>query len=412
MLAIFLSLIAPTLSMCLLTLGNGLFTTITTLQLQSLNAPTWLIGIVASSYFAGLMVGSYFTKKTFTRIGYIRSFSLFAAFIAVATIAQGTSNFAFWIPCRFVVGYCVAGLFIVVESWFLGHSTEEAKGFVFGFYLSTYYLALACGQLLLLVHYSSPLIAFCLISALASLSIVPVCFTRFSEPAIETKSMLSPLKIFKQAHVGVIGCLVAGLVLGVIFGLYPLFLSHIGQTKAHIAVVLFLTILSGALLQIPIGKVSDHFDRRIVMSIVCMLAFVVSLLLVFFHGSYIIVALLTCPLGGLLYAIYPLSISHTTDRINKEDVIAAISLLTLVYGVGCTVGPLVASTLMASLGNNSFFIYFMVLSIALSAYALLQTRARKPVNEEDKTKFVASKAETPSVIGRSEEEEPVMEDNA
>jgi len=404
-----LSLIAPTLSMALLTVGNGLFTTTTTLQLQSMQVSTWLIGIIASSYFAGLVLGSYFTKRLFTRVGYIRSFALFAAFIAVATIAQGTSNFILWIPCRFVVGYCIAGLFIVVESWFLKQSTEESKGMVFGSYLFTYYLALAGGQLLLLIHFSSPLLIFCLISALASLSIIPVCFTRFSEPGIESEALFSPGLLFQKAHVGIIGCFVAGLVLGVIFGLYPLYLDHIGQNKDNIAIILFLTIIAGALFQIPIGKISDHFDRRLVLSIMCLIAFFVCLLLLFFHQLFIGIAILSCFLGGLVYTIYPLSISHTTDRISPTEVISALSLLTLVYGLGCTIGPLVASTLMTSVGNNSFFMYLGVLMIALGLYAYIQTRQKKPVKDKDKTKFVASKAETPSVIGRADEDDLLKE---
>ena len=410
MLSILISLIAPTLSMSLLTLGNGLFTTTTTLQLHSLHASTWLIGIVSSSYFAGLVLGSYYTKKMFMRIGYIRSFALFAAFIAVATIAQGTSQLIFWIPCRFVVGYCIAGLFVVVESWFLVQSTAESKGTIFGFYLFTYYLSLALGQLLLLINFATPLVIFCLISALASLSIVPVCFTRFPEPAIETESILSPMKIFTQARVGVIGCLLAGLVLGVVFGLYPLFLIHIGFSKSHVAIVIFLTIASGAALQMPIGKISDHFDRRLVMSIICVAALVLSILLIFFHESFLIVAILSCLLGGFLFAIYPLSISHTTDRISHQDVIPALVLLTLFYGIGCTLGPLIASSLMTALGNTSFFIYLAVLTGGLGIYAYHQTKTRKPVKETDKTKFVAAKAETPSVIGRAEDEKPVVDE--
>ena len=54
-----------------------------------------------------------------------------------------------------------------------------------GFYLFLYYLAQSVSQLFLKFEYNPELVAFCIISALACFSIIPVCLTRFATPEPE-----------------------------------------------------------------------------------------------------------------------------------------------------------------------------------------------------------------------------------
>ena len=77
------------------------------------------------------------------RVGHIRAFATFGSLIVVSTLLQGIFyNAIAWLVWRFVYGYSLAGLYLVVEGWLLMQAGKQFKGQVFGIYLMVFYLSL------------------------------------------------------------------------------------------------------------------------------------------------------------------------------------------------------------------------------------------------------------------------------
>ncbi|HCR94492.1 MAG TPA: MFS transporter, partial [Oceanicaulis sp.] len=123
-------------------------------------------------------------------------------------------------------------------------------------------------------------------------------------------------------------------------------------------------------LQWPIGRLSDAWDRRIVIAGVAAAAAVIAALMPMAAQQ----GLMTLTLagffaGGLTMTLYPLSMAHTHDWLEVDQMTPASSALVMVYGGGAMLGPLGTGVLMGALGTNGFAWYLVGLCLALSAYA-------------------------------------------
>ena len=389
------AVIMPVLSMLILTIGNSLFTTVTTLQLKALHTNNFFVGLVAGTFFLGLMVGPYLSQKFIIRVGHIRAYAVFAAVIATATLLQGLFTVpGAWLVLRFIVGYALAGLFIVIETWMLASSDATNKGRVMAFYLLSYYMAQSGGQLLLKIPFANELVPFSIIAGFAVLSILPVAMTRFTAPEMTEMQWVSPVRIYKKAPLGMWASCVSGLILGVIYGIYPLFLLESGIHHQQIATVMCVTILGGAILQLPIGKLSDQFDRRKVLFGLILLLAILSLYLAFVKETYWELLVVSFILGGLSFTIYPISISYTSDRTSATESVAAVSLLTLFYGLGSGIGPILVPVAMHIIGSAGFFMFLFVSAIILATYTLWCIMKRQGIQRKDKSDFMAAAPET------------------
>lgn len=388
-------LLAPLLSVVILALGNGYFTTVSTLQLKHFNAPVWLIGVMAAVYFAGLMIGSYDCQRWIIRVGHIRAYAAFASLMTVSAILQGIAyQPVLWGIWRFLCGYSLAGLYMVIEGWLLASSGQKYKGRAFAVYLCVFYVATACGQLFLKLPITNLIIIFALIALLSSLSVLPVSLTQVNAPIIEQPEIISPWTISKQAPLGVVTCFCSGLVLGVIYGMLPLFFVQIHLPASATAWLMLVTILGGGVLQLPIGRYSDRVDRRWVLAAVCLITAILSLLLIVFHQALWLVFILAFLFGGVVFTINPLGIGNASDYLDPKITISAISTLVLVYGAGSAIGPLVASGFIHFIGPFGIFAYIIVITLPLGLYAMWRV-SRRPAIIPDQTQFQPSSGSAP-----------------
>ena len=385
----FISLIAPILSMCILTLGNGFFTTLTTVQLSNLQMSTVIIGIISATYFAGMMLGSFFSQNIIAQVGHIRSYSVFAALMSICCLFQGvTENPLIWSILRFVCGFALAGLFIVIESWCISSTEIKYKGRIMGFYLFLYYLAQSVSQLFLKFEYNPELVAFCIISALACFSIIPVCLTRFATPEPEKAEFVSPVKYFKIIPLGIIASFISGIVLGCIYTMLPLSLKSVNFSNSQIAYLMSGTILGGVLFQLPIGKLSDIFDRRKVLFAVCIILTISSIVVCIFHRDFLQMFIFCFLVGSVSFAIYPLSISYASDKVDISKTVTVISIITLFYGIGSMLGPLAITGFINYLGGVvGFFLFMTISALILGSYTLWKIYHTIPIDSTEKGSF-------------------------
>ena len=97
-------IVSPLLSLTLLMLAVGLFSTFVSLKLTLTHTNTFILGAVSASYFAGLTLGSVYIEKVISQIGHIRAFSALAALTGSLVLAMSFSMNPFsWMLCRFFI---------------------------------------------------------------------------------------------------------------------------------------------------------------------------------------------------------------------------------------------------------------------------------------------------------------------
>ncbi len=392
------AVIAPIMSLIILVMGNGLFTTFTSLRLKQEGYSPEMVGYVTAAYFLGLVIGSIRSHKLIERIGYIRAFAIFSSCTAAFVMLQSLFIDPWiWMGLRFLSGICLAGHFITIESWLLVKSTTKTKGKVLSIYMIALYASQATGQFFLNIAPIETVIPFAITVIFASLSIVPVCFSRTPAPTIQKPSYLTVFKLYKISPLGVIGSILGGFLLGVIYGLLPIFAGYLDLDTHDAALIVALTIYGGLLLQWPIGYLSDLIDRRKVLFGVSIIIIILSLFIAWINSySYPLLLVSVCLFGGFTFTVCPLSTSHTSDHLeSSDDTIAALGGLILVYGIGAIIGPIIASYCMQILGAPGIFYYFAATSAVLGLYTLWRIFKQTPIPQEEKLTFRTSPRTTP-----------------
>ena len=111
-------------------------------------------------------------------------------------------------------------------------------------------------------------------------------------------------------------------------------------------------VIGGAISNWPLGVLSDRIGRRGVLGMMCLAGTVVSTLLgvVASHWSFAAVAVTGAAWGMIGFPLYSIAVAHTNDFADASEYVKVSAGLLLLYGVGATIGPLVASACMTWYG--------------------------------------------------------------
>ncbi len=380
MLSAVLSVRSLLLSVFLLAAGSGFMATLVSLQLEASGTSPLLIGPVATAYFVGLTVGSLRVTPVIQRVGHIRAFAAFVSLFSASTLAYATyENAAFWAGLRFVDGFCMAGVFVCVESWLNDRAEARSRGTVLAAYMVALYSGQALGQFLLAVSHEKPSMPFMAASILISLAVLPVVLTRMAGPVIEKRPALGLRWLFDASPLGMIGAGVTGLMLGAFYALGAVHARRLGLDLPSIAAFMSAVIVGGILLQWPIGRLSDLLDRRRVIVGTFAAAALVCAGMAMLGGAGWALMLLGAAFGGLTFALYPLCVAHTNDHLSAEDRVAASGGLVLAYSVGAAAGPVPASAAMTVAGPAGLYGFIGLCAAGGLAFALWRQRRSAPV---------------------------------
>ena len=163
------------LGMGVLMLGTGLQSTLLGLRATLEGFPTVVIGVIMSCYYVGYVLGTGTAPPLLRRLGHIRVFATLAALSSAAILLQGCFVNPFtWGAMRIVSGLCLAGIYVVAESWLNDRATRANRGRVFAIYMVVLYVGLGSAQFLLVLSDPSTPTPFMLVSVLISLAMIPI----------------------------------------------------------------------------------------------------------------------------------------------------------------------------------------------------------------------------------------------
>jgi MFS family permease len=373
----------------LMALGVGLLGLLLPIRMSLEWVEPQIAGYVMSAYYAGFVGGSLMAQRIIAQVGHIRAFAAFAATLTAAVMIHAlVFNIPVWGLMRAAVGFCMAGLYAVIESWLNVRSSNELRGRVLSMYTLTIYISSGIGQLAINLDDTAELELFCLAALLTSLSLVPVVMTRVAGPELGNIRPMSLAGLYQASPLGTVVTAGAGLMSGSLYALGAVYGTQIGLSVFENSIFMGAPIIGGFLLQWPIGRLSDRFDRRTVLFGVLASTIAAAVLLgafSFAEGSFLLLATANLLLGGFLATIYPTAVAHAFDYIDRSQMVAANSGMLLAWAVGATAGPLIASSFMA-VGPSGLFVFIAGIAVALALYTRwrMSRRAAKPAEEQSK----------------------------
>ncbi len=345
--------------------------------------PTSLIGLIGSACAAGYVAGCLYAPHLVPSVGHIRVFSVIAALVAVTTLLNIliVTPIA-WILVRAGTGFAFAGATMIIESRLSESATSESRGRVFARYMIVNLASMVIGQLTVTVYGPAGFEPFVLVAIVASLALVPTAIssTRAPDPLHEVK--LDIRRLIRVSPIAVVACFGVGLANGAFGTLAPVYAGAIGLPVYAVALLVAGAIVGGAVMQAPIGKFSDRFERRRVLTLTALagaaLAFTIHLL---DPKDPTTVILLIAALGGTMHTLYPVAVAHANDRALEGEYVAVASGLLLVFGAGSTLAPAIAAPVMQLVRPSAIFLFLACVYLAIAAHVVWRTRIRPPVEE-------------------------------
>ncbi|WP_328185390.1 MFS transporter [Marinobacter sp. OP 3.4] len=394
------SLSALIMSILLLVSGNAFLTTLLGIRLSIEGVEPSVIGWVLVCYSVGFVLGTLYVHRVIARVGHIRAFAVFAALAAVTALVYPLSvTMVLWAVLRILSGFSVAGVLVVIESWFSSRATSSNRGALFAVYQIVFYISAAGGQLVVNLGDPANFMPFTLAAILLTLALIPLSLTRMDAPVIESAERLSFFTLARDSFSGAAGALVCGVLIGSFYALGPVYATMAGLDVSKTSVFMAVAIVAAMLLAWPLGLICDRFDRRRVMFMVSMIAATTAVVVATAGSASIpVLMVLVGVFTGFSATLYPIAVAITNDRLESHQIVAASATLLLSYGIGSVIGPIVMAELMGVLGPSGLFwgsAGFLVLLAIATSYRISHT-PDVPVAEQEH--FVATMPEASSVL--------------
>lgn len=393
----------------LMMLGNGLQGSLLGLRGSLEGFSTSVLGLVMSGYFVGFLAGSLFAPRFVGRVGHIRVFAALASLASAAVLLHSVFLDPWvWGLMRVVTGFSYAGLYIVAESWINDMSDNQNRGRLLGAYMVIQLGAVAGGQYLLQASDPGGANLFMLVAVLVSLAVLPVCLSASRAPDFSAPEAMSFVELYRVSPLGVVGMVLVGMASGTIFGFGAVYAQRAGLTVGEISTFVASLFIGGMVLQWPIGRLSDRFDRRVVITVVSFGAAGAALFAVLLpppvelNGARHVGALFAAMalLGGLAIPLYSLFTAHVNDHVPVRKMVAASSGLIFLNGAGAIAGPNIAAAVMDEVGNTGFFVTLVGVHALVGLFTLYRMTRRAAPSAEQQVDFVAMPVRGTAVVGQ------------
>jgi MFS family permease len=369
--------------------GNGLQGTFIALRGAQEGFSANTIGFMGTAYFCGFLIGCLAIVRIMRAVGHVRAFSAMAAMASAGTLMLALAiDPVVWSIVRFLTGFCFAGLFTVMEAWLNSGVANRDRAQVLGVYRIIDLGSVTSAQFLIPVIGVEGFSIFAVMSIMITLSLVPVSLGDRSNPKPPEDVKLDLRRAWAISPLAAIGCIAVGLTNSAFRTMSPVYAEEIGFSVADVATFISVSIIGGAVIQYPLGYLSDRLDRRVTLLGTTMLALAAALVLAFTVGNaplpnFVAVFIF----GSFAMPLYSLSAAHANDHAAENEFVLINAGLMLFYSVGAVVGPYAASNVMERFGPHSLFLFSAAVYVGLIVVIIYRMGVRPPVPRAERAHF-------------------------
>ncbi|MHA1523589.1 MAG: MFS transporter [Alphaproteobacteria bacterium] len=380
--------------------GNGLQGTFIALRAIEEGFPASQIGLMGAAYFTGFLFACIWVPQLVRLVGHIRVFSALAAVVSAAALALMLLPDPYvWVVLRFASGFCFSGLFTVIESWLNQRTANDDRGRVLSIYRLVDLISVTGAQLLLPVFGTGGTIVFVVTAMAFSLSLVPISLADRSRPAPPESFRFDLKTVWRISPNACLGVFAIGMTNSAFRLIGPVYAREMGLDVGDVVLFLASGILGGAVLQYPLGWMSDRIDRRWPVVLSTSGAVVAGLFLSFspisgntalFAGAFVF--------GAFALPLYSLSLAHANDRADPSQMLLVSAGLLFIFSIGATIGPLVASVIIQRFGPPAFFIYTSTVHAALIVSSFVRMAQSPSAPSSQRSRFVSFLRTSPVIF--------------
>lgn len=343
----------------LMQLGSSLLMTYLALRLDAAGVAEFWGGALMAANALGMVLGGRIGYWLIGRVSHVRAFVVSAGVIVTAVLSHQLSDWLpLWLALRFIVGAAMMCQLMVIESWLNDCAPGERRGGAMSLYMVASYVGMMLGQLLLSLGDGLDALALTGVAIAFAIGLVPMAMHRGMQPSAISQARVKPMLYIRRLPQALGTILASGLLNGCFYGLTPIFAAQSGFTLAQVGQFMALSIAAGLLAQLPLGKLSDRFSRVALIRLTAALLCVAYLPLAFLDApqrDWVMLA--GAVVGFLQFCLYPLGVVHANDNLEPELRVSVAGVLLVTFGIGASIGPLVAGALMQRLGPQALYLF-------------------------------------------------------
>lgn len=369
--------------------GNGLFSTLIAVRGAQEGMTPAQIGWMGTAYFVGFLIGCMMAPKLLRAVGHIRVFAALASLAASATLAMILFIDPYhWMVERLVIGICFSGLFTTIESWLNSGVSNKERGKITGIYRVIDILVVSGAQFLMPVFGTDGFTLFGIMALMISFSLIPVAIGDRSNPKPPAYVRFDLKEVWAISPLACSGCIAIGMTNSAFRFVGPLYAQTIGLSLASVATFISLGVIGGAVLQYPLGWLSDRYDRRWVLIWTTLGAVLAGSFITLIAGANLwLIYIGVFLFGAFSLPLYSLAAAHANDRATGDQFVLLAAGLMFFYGLGATVGPPVSSLLVGWFGPSFLFAFTSATHGTLALVTLWRMRARAAVPSGERGRF-------------------------
>lgn len=343
--------------------------------------PAWLNGLNATMLYLGVIVSAPLLERFVRKYGFRPTIVLGIVLTALATFFLPLwPTLLAWAVMRFVIGFGDSALHYGSQVWVTSVSEKRSLGRAMAYYGMSFSLGFAVGPLiapLVDLHFWLPfvvLIFFCL----ASLFLIFRVENEFPEAEkVKTDSTGRIRLVMIGAGYTLLPAFTYGFLEASLNANLPIFTvrNDIGLAQTSTLITTF--IVASILVQLPLGRLADHFGKKRILQIVLTIGTVLFAIANLAVDHYAWLLVLFALAGAGLGSTYSLGLAHMTEVLPRSLLPTGNMLYSIAFSVGSISGPMIGAFWISLPKDVYFLMYALILGIL--AVSLFTAKA-KPID--------------------------------
>lgn len=325
----------------------GMTIPLVALTMTAAGAGPALVGLNATMPALGVLVTAPLAPWLIAGLGLVPTLVLGCLASAVSLIFFPVfDSMVVWFGLRFGVGFGLALLWVMSETWLSRLVSDQSRGRVVGLYSTLWCAGMATGPLLLQVTGLAGLLPFAVSAGLVLLAAIPPVLARAAAPGRRVDAGCPPWSwsLLGQARGVILAGFTAGFVETSLFTLLPLYGVIAGLNSGDAVLMLSVFAAGGLVSPMPLGLLADRFGPALALAGAALVGLTAAVSL----ASAVAAGWLLWPLlfvwGGAVSGFYTLGLTQLGQRFGLSGLTQANVLFIMAYTIGTILGPPLTGT--------------------------------------------------------------------
>ena len=302
-----------------------------------INAAMQALGVFAVAPFLPLLCRHLSPKK-------LLAFSLVAMVVLLALFPFAPIES--WFALRLGLGVFSEIIMVVSETWLNRTTVEQARAKTMALYVASMSLGFALGPFILSWAGAASNGAFFLGGLITLGAVVAMAGINTGGRRVDQEKG-RPLKTYLQtATLALTATALNGALESAGMNLLVLYAMNLGWPAQQATWLLSMLLLGAILLQLPVGWLADHMDRRRLIVLLSGLSAVGALIWPLALNQHWLSYLLLFVWGGVFVGIYTVIVTEVGRQFRGAELVGVYSALSVAWGMGALFGPLLGGLAM------------------------------------------------------------------